>query len=67
MKSYKAEMQTFGDPKYYSNQIRLPTEAEAVAYASDLAWRWTAVENHRVVESDEQPNHNYTDGKLVRM
>ena len=53
MMKYKAEVQTVGDKKYYSNALRFNTEGEADAYARDLASRWLAVETYRIVEDKE--------------
>ncbi len=66
-KSWKAEVQTTGDPKFYANAIRLATRKEAEIYASDLSARWLAVADWRVVESDDPPNYAIKDGALVRL
>ena len=51
--SYKAEVKTGSDPKFYGNGLSFATEAEAMAYAIDLSSRWMAVTDYRVIESTE--------------
>jgi len=51
--SYKVEVIADSTGKWCGNAMRYATEAEARAQAEALAWRWTAVREWRVVESDE--------------
>jgi hypothetical protein len=57
--SYKPEVQTDSSGKWYSNAARFATLEEADAYNLDLAWRWTAVRESRVIESDEPVNFRW--------
>jgi len=65
--SFKPEVSTGSDPKFYSNALRFATREEAEARAMDLAMRWTAVRNWRAVESDDPVNYAIRDGLLVRI
>ena len=63
--SFKAEVQTAGDgDNWSSSAVRLPTHEQALAYGTDLKWRWTAVNALRVVESDDPVNYRWVDGSL---
>ena len=63
--SYRAEVIADNSGQWVSNGLRFATAAEAAAYVHDLAWRWTAVRETRVSESDETVNYRYDDGKAV--
>jgi hypothetical protein len=65
--SYKPEVIADSSGKWCGNALRFATHAEALANASDLAARWTAVSNYRAVESDDPVNYTYIDGKLERI
>ena len=65
-RSWKPEVVTDSSGKWYGNALRFPTEAEALANATDLAGRWLSVRDFRAAPSDDAPNYNYTsDGRLV--
>lgn len=57
-KSLKVEVIADNSGTWSSNRLRWPLDkrTEAEEYAIDLMWRWTAVREWRVVESDEEPN-----------
>ena len=67
MRSFKAEVRTGSDPKYYSNAVRFKTKNEADRYGTDLAFRWTAVADLRIVPSDEDVNYKLINDELVRL
>lgn len=48
-RALRIEIQTYGDPQWYSNDLRFDGWTVAYAYALDLARRWTAVEDIRVL------------------
>jgi hypothetical protein len=50
--SYKPEVKTPGSG-WSGNATRFATQEEAEGYVFDLMMRWTAVEDTRVVESDD--------------
>lgn len=62
--SFKPEVRTGTDPKFYGNALAFATEAEALASAKDLYNRWTLCVDYRAVESDEPVNYTYHDGVL---
>lgn len=62
--SYKPEVQTGNDPKFYSNSLAFATYAEALQSASELSQRWMLVVDYRAVESDQPVNYAYVDGQL---
>ena len=49
--SYKPEVMVAGETKWCGNALRFATEKEAQDYVFDLAMRWTAVGDTRVVEA----------------
>lgn len=63
--SYKPEVKTAGGSAWAGNALRFATEDEAQAYVLDLAMRWTAVCDTRVIESDDPVNYEIKDGKCV--
>lgn len=63
--SWKPEVRTVKDPKWYSNALVFATEQEAKDSASDLMYRWGAVEECRAVEVDEPVNYSYIDQHLI--
>ena len=66
--SYKPEVQTAGDGDTWTgNALRFATAAEAEQYVSDLAMRWTAVEDTRVIEDDEPVNYELRNGRAVAL
>jgi hypothetical protein len=54
--SYVPEIVAHGEDKWCASGLRFGTRAEAEAYVRDLAGRWLAVKETRVVESEEAPN-----------
>lgn len=62
--SFKPEVQTVGDDKFYGNALAFATFDEAYHNARDLGQRWTLVTDYRAVESDEPVTHTYVDGVL---
>ena len=55
--SYVPEIVAYGEKgKWCASGLRFGTRAEAEAYVRDLAGRWLAVKETRVVESEEAPN-----------
>lgn len=51
--SYKVEVIADDSGVWVSNALRFATEREANAYGHDLAYRWTAVREFRVVPTDD--------------
>jgi len=62
--SWKPQVKTGIDPKWYGNALAFATKEEAEANARDLFARWTLCIDHRAVESTEPVNYSYIDGKL---
>jgi hypothetical protein len=65
MKSWKPEVIADSTGKWIGNGLRFATEQEAYDSAAALAWRWTAVRDHRAAESDDPVNYRLVDGVLV--
>jgi hypothetical protein len=63
--SFKPEVRTDTSGRWYGNALRFATEKEAADQVSDLACRWLAVIDARVVTSDDPVNYAYVDGRLV--
>ncbi len=57
MSSWKSEVIADSSGKWVGNACRFATKAEAEIYVADLAYRWTAVRDSRVIESDEPVNY----------
>ena len=55
--SYAPEVLADASGKFCGNALRFATEREAQIYVDDLAMRWTAVRETRVVASDEPVNY----------
>jgi hypothetical protein len=64
MTSWKAEVKTISDNKWYANCLRFATKAEAEQYARDLMRYWLAVREIKTVESDEPVTHVWIGGEL---
>lgn len=60
--SWKPEVET-RPGEWTGNALRFATKEEAEGYALDLAMRWTAVKDTRVVECSDAVNYRWT-GKL---
>ena len=66
--SYKAEVVTDASGTFTGNAVAFETPEEAQGYVNDLACRWTAVRETRIVESDEPVNYRWDREKgLVRL
>lgn len=64
MRSFAAEVIADSSGKYYSNSLRFASKQEATNYVIDLMYRWTAVRDTRVVETNDPVSHTYTDRQL---
>jgi len=68
MKSWKPEVIADSSGKWFGNDLRFSTKADAEIYVAELAHRWTAVLDTRVVESDDPVNRKLNEeGELVRL
>lgn len=56
-RSWKPEVQTGKDPRWYDNSVRFATKEEAEYSARDLMNRWMLVTECRAVESDDPVNY----------
>lgn len=63
--SWRPEVKTGNDPKFYSNSLRFATKAEAAASAEDLMYRWWSVKDYRAAESDDPVTHIYVEGRAI--
>ena len=65
--SWKPEVQTGRDPKWYGNSLAFATKEEAEYSARDLMNRWLLVVDCRAVESDEVVNYriDLTTGEMT--
>jgi hypothetical protein len=63
--SWKADVVADSSGEWVSNALRFGTKQEAIAYANNLAMRWTLVRDLRVTESVDPVNYWFHDGKLV--
>jgi hypothetical protein len=60
--SFKPEVRTTNIESWAGNALRFKTREEAEKYAIDLALRWTAVYETRVIEVDDPPNYEWIEG-----
>lgn len=65
--SFKPEVIADSTGNWTGNALRFATREEAEANVGNLASRWFAVRDTRVVESDEPVNYTYKDGTLERI
>jgi hypothetical protein len=63
--SWKAEVQADRSGTWAGNTLRFATEEQARMYAVDLAWRWTAVREWRVVTADEPVTYAWDGERAV--
>jgi hypothetical protein len=63
--SFKSEVIADSSGEWYGNALRFATHEEAEGYVGDLAWRWTAVRDTRVVQCDEPVTYRYDAGRAV--
>ena len=59
MSSFKVEVIADSSGTWCGNLLRFSTEADAETYGRDLAQRWTAVLDHRVVPSEDRAQHRW--------
>ncbi len=69
---YKAEVETGKTDEWNTNGLLFETEAEADAYARDLAFRWTLVTDWRIREAtpeelERDAIYRLEDGRFVRV
>ena len=62
--SFAPEVTTDSTGKWYGNALRFATREEAQANVDNLAARWFAVRERRVVESSDPVNYRWIDGRL---
>lgn len=62
--SYKPEVIADSSGEWCSNGLRFATEAEAKQYVADLANRWLAVRETRVVPCNDPVTHEIVDGVM---
>lgn len=60
--SFKMEVKTSEHGNFTGNAVRLATREQAEAYAKDLMWRWLAVREWRVIESEDPVNYAFVPG-----
>jgi hypothetical protein len=65
--SYKPEVIADSSGKWAGNALRFATRAEAEGNVKALMWRWMAVLETRVSESEDAPTHAWVDGRLVTL
>lgn len=57
--SWKIELIVDDSGEWESDPLRFETEHEALAYARDLEFRWSAVRDKRVVKSEDPVNQSW--------
>jgi hypothetical protein len=62
-RSFKPEVVADSTGKFCGNALRFATRQEAEDYVDDLALRWTAVSQTRVIESDDEVNYEFAGGR----
>ena len=62
--SFKPEVIADTPGKWWGNALRFATREEAAANVRDLMMRWFAVQETRVIDSDDPVNYRYVDGRL---
>lgn len=59
--SYAVEVIADSTRIWVPNQVRVPSRAQAEAYALEMAQRWSLVRETRVVESTDPVNYTFVD------
>lgn len=67
MQSWKPEVIADNSGKWTGNALRFATKEEAQRYVYDLALRWIAVRDTRVVPSDEPVNYRIIGNRVERI
>ena len=62
--SWKPEVKTGNDQKWYDNSLRFATKEEAELSAKDLMARWLLVVDYRATESEDPVNYRIKDNVL---
>jgi hypothetical protein len=62
IKSWAPQVIADGSNKWFGNQLRFPTEDEALANVANLKDRWLLVTDTRVVPSNDKPTHHWIAG-----
>ena len=57
--SWKIEVVVDDSGEWEGDPLRFETQREALAYARDLEFRWSAVRDKRVVKSEDPVNHSW--------
>ena len=65
--SWKPEVIAGNSGEWASTALRFETKAEALDNVAAMAWRWTAVRETRVAESDDPVNARWESGKTVHL
>lgn len=60
--SFASEVIADSSGKFCGNGLRFATAEEAERYVNNLAMRWTAVRETRVVPTQDPPTHRYVEG-----
>jgi hypothetical protein len=63
MKSWEPQVIADKTGKWCGNACRFATRQEADAYVTDLMTRWTSVTGWRSIESDDDVNYVWKNGK----
>lgn len=67
MTSFKPEVIADSTGKWYGNGLRFATRKEAEVYVADLASRWLAVRDTRVIMTTDPASHRLIGGKAVAL
>jgi len=67
VKSYSPEVIADSTGKWSGNALRFATRAEAEIWVKDLSYRWMAVIDTRVVETDDPVTYSLADGVLTEV
>jgi hypothetical protein len=57
--SWRIEVVVDDSGEWEGDPLRFETQREALAYARDLEFRWSAVRDKRVVKSEDPVNHSW--------
>lgn len=66
-RSYAPQVIADGSGRWTGNQLRFPTEAEALAYVHDLMMRWVLVTDTRAMPTDDPATDRFLDGRLSKV
>jgi hypothetical protein len=62
---WKNVIRARSETEFHGNGLTFATKEEADGYGRDLFSRWTGVEEYKAVETEEEVNYKWGDGRAI--